>query len=376
MEWTTAIETLDAPSVAIPLRPSEGVTSLRLIRVFTEVAGRSRLVSIDLRTHDEGRGRPRSASIGEVVTFDGDGETFLEQVREHLERCYLSADHQFRDRCLRDDDGPEPLLLLISESSEVTEEVRAAAATFGAGVETMRENIARDTPELLNGLDRVKDRLAAVALWEPSREGRLAWVADQIRARVLPQVPVERLAEPSGPPLREETRLVLAEALGDGFAVPPVLKLPTCAKCQPAVSRIIDGESLSIGTRETDASNECVCEGYGAQGQSIRMRFALRLTEAEGVLIIGYQPNFDAALADIAGIAHIGNAGDPKAAAARVQLAIVVPGSAMGHAESGRYLTQLNARGVRVAHTSGNQLSDVVRLLIDEAVGRLPTLRH
>ena len=156
------------------------------------------------------------------------------------------------------------------------------------------------------------------------------------------------------------------------------MELPTCPRCQPAVGRLIEDERLDVATAEGPTRGDCVCEGKGATGASLRVRFALRLSGTRGLLVVGFQENFRPALADIqcAHVRHIGNAGDAKAIASQVELAILVPGSKMGHSESEPYMKALGAHAVRVITTNGNQLSDVIRVLVEDAVERRPALRR
>jgi hypothetical protein len=131
-----------------------------------------------------------------------------------------------------------------------------------------------------------------------------------------------------------------------------------------------------VDTIEASAPARCVCEGTGAENLSVRMRFALRLLGIEDLLIVGFQPNFPTAVdgISIAAVSHLRNAGEPRAAAQRAHLAVIVTGSQMGHSESEPYVEALRAAGVQTLRTSGNQLSDVIRSLLDEAKRRRPEL--
>jgi hypothetical protein len=377
-EWASAVETIDGPAVAIPLVSNPGSVTTRLIRVFEKPDGSYRLVSLDLTTTDAGRGRRRVGSVAAPVIYDGSGDTFVQQLRRHMEESYLAADPDIRDRALRADGLAEPALLMVADDRAAVQQARAVAATYGMRTEAVRENIARDSSRLRKIVDSFGRLLAAAALWDPSVTHALVYVADQLRAWA-PSALVEVIDAPIGPQLGDRLRSLLDKtAVRDAAALAAVMQLPTCAKCQPQVAKAIKEHRLSVITVAAEEGKDCVCEGRAGGGQSLGIRFALRVSELENLLIVGYQENFKQALADIgvARVRYIGNAGDPRAEAAQADLAVVVPGAAMGHSETQPYMDQLREYGVKTIAASSNQLSGVTIALIDYAVERRAELRR
>ena len=374
--WAAAVQTIDDPAVAIPLRLPSGLDTARLIRAFEVAADELLIMSIDLERHEQGRGRPTVASIG-AVTVICDGRAGAEaRLRELLEQTYLAVDPPLRDCALRADGREEPVVLVVAADRVAYFDVKAVAVTFGMTAEFLAENIARDEARLTRELEDLARVLAAVVIVEPPGGERLVWVGDRVRRKVASNVAVGYVRAQSGALLRQPVRELLIDAAAGRFRVATAIIMPTCRSCQPAVKRLIDEERLSVDTIETESPGDCVCEGSGAQNLSIRMRFALRLISVDSLLIVGFQPNFPTALDGIrfAEVRHIRNAGDAKAAAECADIAVVVSGSKMGHSESAPYVGALHAAGVRILGTSGNQLSDVIRVLIDEARSRYPEL--
>jgi hypothetical protein len=60
--------------------------------------------------------------------------------------------------------------------------------------------------------------------------------------------------------------------------------------------------------------------------------------------------------------------------AQKVTLAVIAPGSVMGHDESERYLEELRKNEVQIVVAGGSQLSHVIQALIDFALTKRPEL--
>lgn len=374
--WASAVATMDDPAVAIPLLLDSGIDTVRLIRAFEVDEEQLLIVAIDLERQSQGRGRATFGSIGAVTVLSDTRAGAEERMRELLERTYLASDPATRDLALRSDGREEPVVLVVAPDRTPYVDAKAVASTFGIAVDFLGENIALDERRLFQELDARRQVLAAVVMIEPSAADRLVWVNDQVRRKVAANVAVARLESQAGSVFRQALRgLLIASAAGHA-RVASAVTLETCRKCQPAVKRLVDEDRLAVDTIEAAAPGRCVCEGSGAENLSIRMRFALRLVAVDDLIIVGYQPNFPAALDGISAttVTHIRNAGEAQAAAQRAQLAIVVSGSQMGHSDSEPYVDALRAAGVRTLRTSGNQLSDVIRALLDEARRRRPEL--
>lgn len=372
--WALAASTIDAPTVAIPL--NDDARTVRLIGVFESPNSEVCVVSLDLCRIDRGRHRPSLGALADVQIFEADRETATEFLRELLEDAYLKTDPNVRDRLIRADDAVEPEVMLISAEHDVLVDVAAVAATFGMGVSFLSDNVARDIRRLEREVNAAQASLAAVVLWERDMD-KLVWVGDEVARLIGRLLPRLHARQAPGPMLRAEIRALLAEAQAGTFAAAGAVTIYTCGKCQPAISRVLAEEGLSVTTVAAAPGSACLCQGLSSQNLSIALRLAVHLAGIESLLIVGWQPNFDRATAAVtnADIRHLGNAGDANAAADRADLAVIVSGSHMGHSDSGAYVDALQARGVPTARTSGNQLRDVIRAVIDHAVTRNPDLR-
>lgn len=369
-EWASAVAVFDNPVIAIPL----GEDRLRLGKAFRAADGSFRVMTVELIRPEPERGRPSTATIGAATIIDAAADEIADLAREHFELLYLNADPNVRDRLLSEDRSNEQMLLYVDDDPDRALDARAAAATFGFGVHQLRPNIARDSPRLKDEIGRLGPLIAGAVLLEAADDGSLAWVADQIRAEVGAALPVERIGALSAADLRLLIRVVLSEA--PTAAAPSVLELPTCDRCQPHVANVIKESNLAITTVAAQEGEICVCERTAAGKLSLRIRIAARLADEDGILIIGYQENFKTAVDGISAVfvRHLRSAGDPKAVAEKVTLAVVAPGSVMGHAESKRYLDALDAAGARVVSADGSQLSDVIQELMKQALIKRPEL--
>ena len=373
MAWAAAIRTVDEPTVAIPL--ADAGHTVRLIRAFELNDGDVMVVALDLCRLIQGRNKPSRAAIGAVRIFTAARQVAEEELREILEDSYLRMDPKFRDRVLRADENAEPIVLVIGEPT-VMEDAAAVAATFGMTIEPIAANIARDYAALSRMLAPLGGLLAAAFLWEQDTQN-LIWVADVVASLTRADLPRSHFDASPGPALRASMRRVLSDVAAGQFEPEPSLIVTTCRRCQPTVSRAIAEHHLEIGTIGATDVGGCVCGGGQSDGHSIRLSLAVQLAEIENLLIIGYQGNFDAVTAAVNGadVRHINNAGAAKSAAERADFAIVVTGSVMGHSDSQPYVDAVEAREIPMARTASSQLSDVIRMVFDEAVRRKPELR-
>jgi hypothetical protein len=374
--WAAAAAVIDSPLTAVRMASPDGTRRVHLLRAFREEDRSEQVVAFDLVATAQGRGHAEMATIEQVVIIAGSGDDLVERLRIHLERIFLDADPNFRERSLRADGAEEPMLLVVSADPDDHVQARAVAATFGARAEAIRENIARDHPRLRRALDRVEGRLMAVALCERSDKDVLAWISDRIRAAVdTTRIPVERIRAEAAGDLRMSLRLLMA--ISEAEIVPQAaVALRTCPRCQPEVSRLIGEGRLSVSTAEAGQDQACICGGRKRHGASLRLSFACRLADISEVVIVGYQENFSEIFDDVAGanITHLHNAVSATTLADRSGIAIILPGSRMGHAESAGLLNDLEAKNVRVIEASGPRLTDAYLVLIDLAIERNPAL--
>ena len=374
MAWAGALETLNEPTVAIPLNDAE--QTVRLIRTFETDETTLLVVSLDLQRLDQGRHRPTRAALGNVRIFSAPREGAEEQLREILEDSYLRMDPNLRDRVLRADDEDEPIVIAVGDATVIAD-AAAVAATFGMTIEPIAANIARDRSRLTRVVDRLGNLLAATFLCEHDTDN-LVWVGDVIASLSRVDLPRARFTVSSGPALRASMRRVLMDVSAGEFEPERAVTVATCQRCQPTISRAITEYSLDVGTVAATEAGKCVCGGGQSESRSIRLSLAVQLAEIENILIIGYQQNFDSMTAAVNGadVRHINNAGPAVAAAERAEFAVVVTGSVMGHSDAQPYVDAVDAREVPVAHASSSQLSDVIRAVFDEAVRRKPALRR
>jgi hypothetical protein len=371
--WAVAAATFDEPLVAIPIDDS----TVRLVKVFELPGERLEVVYLDLRRLDQGRHRPTVGELVDADIFEDDIGVATEFLRETLEDAYLRMDPNFRDRVIRADGEPEPKVMLIAGAQNVRTDTAAVAATYGMAVRFLPDNIARDIPRLKRDVDRLQGLLAAVVLWEPNGDG-LVFVGDVIAAQVDRTLPRLHAKAGTGDQLRSEIRAFLSDAEAGSYAPKASEFVYTCERCQPTIAKLIREEALDVATEAAPAGAACLCEGHPSQSLSIGLRLAVKLAGIEGLLIVGWQPNFNEATRAVtsAHVRHLRNAGDEDAAARRADLAVIVIGSQMGHSESTPYLEALEKQGVTVVKTSGNQLRDVIRAVIDQAVVLKPDLRR
>jgi hypothetical protein len=373
--WANAIATLDDPSVAIPLERQGGVDVIQFVRIFLDDRGSFTVASIRLTRRKCARGaRTRGTVSGTEIKVGP--ESIHDRLREHLELLYLEADPNFRDRALTDEPYAEPVIWLIAPTPDARSDVKAAAATFGVSVHFTRENIARDPRGLPKERARIEAELAGVVLHEPDRDHRLSWVADQLRAALGDATQVERVSE-TGAALREVVRLML-DLRDESAAHAEWRRVPTCARCQPEVSRVVDEQGLAVVTVQAGQDEVCVCGGSGAQSRTMRLRFAALLAEEKHVLVVGYQKNFDEILPGVphASITHLFAERDPKAAAERATLVVVLPGSHMGHSDSERYTSAATTAGRRIIEASGSEINHLIDALMQRAFERRSSLRR
>ena len=365
--WEMAAVTLDQPSVAIPL-----AGGTRVMRAFSEGGTVATVAVLDLIRQEVARHVPDSATIGHARFLDAVASGGVEwDLRALLEASYIEADPNWRDQVISDDRDSEPVLMVVAEERADLLNARAAAATYGVGVEHVRVSVAKDAGAFPRILGKSAARRGAV-LVERGRSGELAWVADQLQRGLRDRV--ERTTA-AGDDLREAVRYLLATTDGPSDLV----EVPTCAKCQPGVAQAIEKQKLRIATASAQPGVVCVCGGRGAQNVTLTLRLAVLLVDEGSILVVGYQPNFDEIMKDMphADIAHVQNAGDEASAAERTTLAVLLPGSKMGHAASERYLTELKKRERRVLTAGGSQMADLVRaLLVESAAKRSGLLAH
>jgi hypothetical protein len=365
---------MDEPTVAIPLRDEDG--TVRLIRAFSLDDEGVLVISIDLQRRDGGRNRPTVGAVGQVKMISAPSGAAEEQLREILESSYLQADPNWRDRILRADGEEEPIVLVVGDWV-VTNEVAAVAATFGMTIEPLAANLARDPARLKRVLGDLGGLLAAAIFWETDTDS-LVWVADLVASLTRPDLPRRHLTSSPGPGMRTEVRRELMAMSAGTLRPTRAVTVETCARCQPTVSRTVAEYGLDVDTVAADAPGGCVCGGGYSESHSIRLSLGAQLAEISSVLVIGHQQNFTSAMSAAKGaeFRHINNAGKPDTAAQRAEIAVIITGSVMGHSDSQPYVDAVIAKEVPLARTSNNQLSDLSRTLLEEAVRRRPQLRR